>query len=88
MSSQQETFRSSIQSAETTKLNAVAAAIAAHQTQIDSACSENGNYSAYASAVKSANLAKLAAFDAAERAKQIAITQAKETLRGATGEIY
>jgi hypothetical protein len=92
MSTQQETYRTTTAAATATKAVAIAAAITAHQTAIDASNSvagytlQTGNYANLAAAVKSANAAKLEAFQAAEKARQASVTVARDTLRAATGE--
>lgn len=84
-----DTFIASVVTASTTKAATVAAAVATAQTTIDNSNSvvgyttSAGNYGNLASAIKTANAAKLASIYAAEVAKQAAVALARDTLRTA-----
>ena len=83
------TYEAAVSSAATTKAATVAAAELTHQTTIDANNSvvgylpNGGNYGNLASAVKTANAAKLASIYNAEVAKQASFAAARDTLRNA-----
>lgn len=89
MSTNQETARSTIKTAEAVKVDALVAATVAHQGAIAVATTNVGYYSGkggageatYQTAVVTANAAKRDAIIAAERAKQAAVHNAKDLLR-------
>ena len=94
MSSQQETMRTSIGSANSGKQSTVAAAIttaiaAEHASGVDSGYLKGfgTNNATYVAAVASANAALASSRATAEMTKLATIAVAKDVLRNATGEI-
>jgi hypothetical protein len=86
------TYAASVTAASAAQIAAVIATEMPFQETINAAgCNvgyslQSGNYGNLAAAVKTANLAKLAALNAAEIAKQAAIAVARDTLR-TTGDV-
>jgi hypothetical protein len=82
-----DTWRSSVSSAEATKVATLINAEMTKQVTIDANKSvvgytlQTGNYANFASAVASANQARWLATFNAEHAKQVAINAARDTLR-------
>ena len=89
MSSNQETMRNSIKTAENSKKSTAAAAVTTYQTTIEASNTAAGyrigfptNAATYTAAVATANQALRDARYAAEMTKQCAVEVAKDILRG------
>jgi hypothetical protein len=86
-------YAASLAAAESTKLATDAAAELTRQVTVDASNTivaynnATGNYGNLASAIKSANAAKLASLYAAEVAKQQTLMQARDTLRSSGSDL-
>lgn len=90
MTATNDTYVASVKSAEATKRNSQAAAVAAFESSITAAKNDVGyregfptGFAAYAASVNAANTAKLQAWVDAERVKQGSIEVARDTSRAA-----
>jgi hypothetical protein len=82
-----DTYQASVQSAVTKQIASINSAHTVFQETVNASgvnvgyTLQSGNYGNFAAAVKNANTARIAALQAAEHAKQVAINAARDTLK-------